>query len=461
MEIHGLFKLLAIVVLVLIALGVVTGGLVSWDIFGKGKDSLTEAEKMARILAAAQESCPGGRMSGYFEEELDSAGYSGGRAYRDLEGVFECNIEEAPEAECVIVGVYRREWVADAGAGCPSGWGDNVGSYEFVIDVSGVNYDFKPDCDWRQDTLGCCVKGKRAEGSDGLCEWYNYEWTYYNNSNSLNITVPNGVSAGVWSSFSDKADGGGDHRCYNKNFYTESYAYDKGLLKVGYIECCPKGWIWNKYYEKCCSDRECTNIFCISPAIYDYGVCWMVSEPGESCEMACARTGKECAPIKLRTAVANGMGADCELHAEAGFDCAECYEASEDTNSLAPYVSGGECYHYNQNSENFLSCENSEAGMQKVCPCRFSGEINVCDHMICPEGMCCDEDGGDYDLRGCAVNEMEEKREYCYTDDRTAPVGEDVYSDWLLEYYCDEGSEILEEFHNCGPDQCVNGACIT
>lgn len=397
MEQQGLFKLLMILVLILIVLVVIMTGLANWDILGKGQESLTEAEKIAKAMGVAYTVCPGvDRMSNPIEETLASAGHADDKYYRELEGNLDCNIDGTDEGDCIIIGLYRREWAADGGWLC-GGRGDNMGNHQFEVDTgkaAELDLDFKPTCE-KANEVGCCIIPRKASGSHWLCDWYNYEWTYYGPEGSLNVLVPNTETAYIWSRFADKADGGDTNICtYDlkiEHFKSEKYSYKNGLLKVIYAKCCPEGWVWNEhYYERCCEDKKCTGSFYCEPmgGIYSNGYCWIEAAPDKSCnDVVPAGTG--CTPeAALETE-------RCTLHEKywgAG-TCTDCQEASAPMNPLAPYINTSDnvCYYYNKGAHTTdpFDCDGKDSGIKRLCAFKSlcPGDLAK-PHYFIPGGTC-------------------------------------------------------------------------
>lgn len=253
------FGILVVIVIILFVAIILIGSFSKNDFSGRGEEIITRAEEMARLMEVTP-LCPEERMSGFQESSLASASYQANLQYRELSGNLECDINGTDEGDCIMVGIYRREWCADGGITCLSGQGDNIGTYQFTVDIGDESYmDFTPECIGTTDTTGCCIRPIKGEGTDGFwgCEWWIYEWAYYGDGKSLNLLLPNRKSAKIWSRFADKWKGGSadEHTCnYDKrivNFYMQSYAYKNGELKVIYVKCCPEGLKWNDAQETC------------------------------------------------------------------------------------------------------------------------------------------------------------------------------------------------------------------
>ena len=379
MEIQGLFKLLIVVVLILIVFVVVMGGLSGLDIFGKTGESLTQAQRLALAQKVAYQICKGeNRMSSPIDLTLATAGERDDLEFRVLTGTFDCSIEGTEDGNCIIASVYRREWCADGGFWC-SGAGDNIGTFEFTVDMGGQNLlYFVPECGEKDDVEGCCIKPSRGTGSDWVCDWYVYELDYFGPQDSLNALVPNGKQADVWSRFADKGDnpaanmhictyGGKEHK-----FYTDSYKYKNGRLGLTYFKCCPEGWNWHydlnygTFDEGCCADSECTNLYCEEMGgKYFEDYCWIEASPDQSCNDV-TPSGAQCAADAALSVKA------CELHQKYWkVDCPNCQEASAIMNPVAPYMdtTDNTCYYYSEaaHTTNPFDCDAKNSGIKRLC----------------------------------------------------------------------------------------------
>lgn len=377
--------ILVVIIIILIVLVLLVGNLSNIDFPGKSEEAKRQAEEMARLLEVAHTMCPEDRMSSFHESVLDSEGYQANRQYRELEGNLQCDIKGTDQGECIIVILNRTEWCADEGSACPSGWGKNIGTYQFKVDTGGESVmDFSPDCIGTMDTTGCCIMPTRGIGTDGLwgCEWWIYNWYYEGDGNSLNLLLPNGQTAKIWSRFADKSENGrlDEHTCTcydNKpeEFHRASYAYTNGELKVKYTKCCPEGWTWQdelnyaEFMKGCCVDEECINFYCIkSGGTYYGGYCWIESGPGQSCNEVMP-SGAQCVPEAAPSMT------KCGLHEKyLGEACTSCGEASAGMNPSAPYLKTDDntCYYYNEayHTSNPFDCDAKNAGISRLCAFR-------------------------------------------------------------------------------------------
>ena len=386
MEKKNFFTVVTTTIVVIIVLLVIMSNL---SIFSaKTEDSFIQAVKLRNTLAVAHMACQGDSISDLLEETIDSAGYDTNLRYRELEGHFTCNIKGTDEGKCIITGFYRREYVANAGEFCLVGWGDNVGSYQFWVDTGGpeLEFLFKPDCGLKPDTTGCCKFGELTGELDLLCVYRNYEWEYYGSVGSLNIEILNGVSAHLWSNFSDKVETAtGDYTCKiggYKDFKEESYSYKKGLFKVKYVKCCPEDWIWREDFVACCGDYVCTNVYCDNiGGIFMHDTCWLPTGLGQSCDDI-----RPAAPLSMKCVgeTAKKTDDDCVLHEKiwgAGV-CSDpnCKEALDSilttTNPFAPYRDSttSECFYYNKSADalNPFDCTVSDPNLERLCPFKFT-----------------------------------------------------------------------------------------
>ncbi len=466
---ENFFGVLITIVIMLLVLVIITGSLSNVDSLGKTDEAMEQSMGLADTFKVPYTLCGDGRMSGGYQRTIDTAGEAT-VFFRELSGTFDCSLEGTGEGECIIYGLYRREWCADGGFLCGNGNGENIGTYQFTVDSGEpeLALDFTPECVDNVNVQGCCVNPKKGDGRDWLCDWWIYEWTYYGDKGFLNITVGNGESVDVWSRFADKWEGGAvedPHNCsYGGDmyqFHKESYKYKNGELAVRYVKCCPNGYTWNDNYKTCCYDEACTNYLCRYPAFFMFGTCWMVSEPGESCEQACLRTGKTCSLEALENAISEGLEDNCDLHAEAGYACANCNEATGSENTLAPYFDPpGDCYYYSEAeaAANPFDCGTSDPGLNRICPCKLTGKTGEdykCDHLVHEPGTCMDEDGGlVWDVAACVINDSYSWRDQCHDPGTGASVPE---SNTLREHFCGSGDVIGTQLHSCA---CRDGTCV-